>query len=364
MSIRHLPDARAHLFVPTHETQHGPLAGAAGKLLTPAGVGLENTSAERSAAASPGGHAPTGTFQASGKESLMIRQARWVAAAIVLGFCLASAAVAQNYEIRLHRPVKVGQKYRMAASGRAMQEMTRTAGGRVVMNRTDAYSVEFEALATVLETDKNGRPAKLSLTVAKCDKVQGDATKSLVPKEAVIVASVPENGGQVFEIDGVPVGQKVHEALSLVITLSSGGATDDEVLGTEERKKVGDRWNVNAARLIEDLKKDGIVSRQEDIKGTVTLEQVIKVGETECLKIGGEMTINNFKPPGIKADEATLEMRFSGAFPLDTSLGRLEESTKQTLTLLHKQTGDPNDPEVVVKATMTRRAVIKITFLD
>ena len=55
-----------------------------------------------------------------------------------------------------------------------------------------------------------------------------------------------------FEIEGAPASGKVSKALDLVVNITSGGPTDDDIFGTTERKKAGDSWPINKAVAITD----------------------------------------------------------------------------------------------------------------
>jgi len=286
-------------------------------------------------------------------------------AVLTFGLWLSSTALAQDYEIRLHRPATVGQKYRMSAAGRQSRKDTVTQGGQAAQAKSQGFSLEFESVVTVLETDKKGMATKESHTVAKCVKIQGGARKSLVPKGTVIVGSATEKA-TVFESGGRPVAPEVREALSLVIDLSKGGATADEIFGTRERKKVGQSWNMNTGAAAKDLHREGIEIRKEDIRGATTLEKVGKVGQTECLQIRGEMTLKNLMlplPPWLKLEKSAGHARVSGKFPLDTSIGVLEMSLEMSLTFRAKGKPDPNAQEVIVESSLQSRVTKQRTYL-
>ena len=78
-----------------------------------------------------------------------------------------------------------------------------------------------------------------------------------------------------------------EESLRLLNLVSENpnGPTDDEIFGSKERKKVGDRWEGNSELMAKELTHFGILVKKEDLKSTATLEKVVTVGKTECLQL-------------------------------------------------------------------------------
>ncbi len=295
----------------------------------------------------------------------MARGMKCAGALAMLVLLVTSTVMAKDYEIRLHRPAEVGEKYRFSVVGHHSARITATRGGLPAPGRTDEFSFWLEATATVLETDKKGQTTKLSLTITKCTKTKGDAKQSLVPRDTVIVGSV-KNRKKLFEIDGKPVDQETYQILSSAVGLAVLETTDDEVFGTQERKSVGDSWDINAERAAEDVQMIMPGLRKADITGKVTLIRVVKVGETKCLELRCEMTIKKFSPPappGLTLEKGTLKATLTGKFPVNTSLGLLEESKNMTLTFLLKGRPDPNGPEMTVESTVAERVTSTSTYL-
>jgi len=304
----------------------------------------------------------------------MIRNLRWagVVLAVMLSW-VASTATAQEYEIRLHRPLKVGQKYGVSTTAHLSRSMTITAEKGLFGGQNEEFSVELECVVTVLEIDDKGRETKVSMAISKCVKIKGENKKDLVPKDAVVVASQKGRKEQVFTIGEEPLGAEAQEALGSVVSLSKGGATDDEILGTKDRKKVGDRWNINAAAAAKNLETEMPGIQEKNITGTTTLEGVVKVGGIECLKIAAEMTIEippiegevaAAMPEGLKVSKSTVEMRCVGVFPVDASMDRLEESIDEKVTLITELSPDPDTPGMVMQTIAQSRQTTKVTPME
>lgn len=291
-----------------------------------------------------------------------MRRLRIIVALWALGFLGTSVALAQDYEIKLTRPTKVGAEYHIAAVGRKSMKTTTKLDGKVAEEQSENFAVDFESDVKALEVDKNGKPSKVSLTVDKCILKQGGAGKPLLAKGAVVVASVKDDEA-VFETAGQPVDAETAEALDLVVELGRNRASEDEIFGTKERKKVGDHWDMNAelfAKELQDAMKGSTV-KKEDVAGTITLDKVVKVGTTDCLQISAEMTVNNVTMPDMKVAQIKVQTHFSGLFPMDFSKDIMEESVSMTMSMTVKGKLDPNGPEIVVDSVVERNGDVKKT---
>ena len=294
-----------------------------------------------------------------------MRGLRLIAGLWALGFLGTSVALAQDYEIKLTRPMKVGAEYHIAAVGHSSMKSTIKVNGKVVEEQSKNFSVDFESDDKALEVDKNGEPSKVSLTVDKCILKQGGAEKPLLAKGAVVSASAKDDK-KVFEIAGQPVDAETAEALDLVVGLGRNRASDDEIFGTKERKKVGDRWAMNAELAAQDLQDamKGSTVKKEDVAGTVTLDKVVKVGTTDCLQISAEMTVNNVTMPDMEVAQMKVQAHFSGLFPIDLSKDIMEESGSLTMSITAKAKPDPDGPEMVIESVAEQSLNVKITHPD
>jgi len=283
-----------------------------------------------------------------------------------VGLLLCSAAAAQDYEIRLHRPMKVGQEFQLSATGRESQKATVTLNGQPIKNESQEAAIEVEAAVKVLEIDKNGAPSKASLKIGKCLSVKGDARTALVPAGAVVVASVAAARESVFEINGEKVSPDAQRALSQVFNLGKGGPTDDQIFGTPQRKKVGDSWPMNSEAAAEDARQNGAAVEKEDFSGTVTLEKVLKIGDTECLQVAVAMDVARVRPPapaGLVVEKGLARRRMSGLFPVNPALNVPEKSSALIITVVMKgKKTQPDAPDLVVETVAERQTTTRYTY--
>jgi hypothetical protein len=315
-------------------------------------------------APAPGAAVATRGAALAGKGLLVNRWTTLAAGAVVIGLWLPAGAAAQDYEIRLDRPFRVGQEYRLLSTGRQSQKSTLSVGGQAVQVKAEEYSVQFEAAARVLEIDRNGEPSRLSLSVAKCTLTEEGEALSPIAKDAVVFAYL-KDGKPAFETDGAPAGPALAKALGLVISLGKGNQSEDVIFGTRDRKKVGDHWAMNAELAAKDAQKDGLEVRQEDITGSATLAGVVKAGDTDCLDVRAEMAIARIVPPvpaGFAVEKSTLQARFAAKLPVDPSRGKQESAQEVNLSSAVRGKANPDDPEMLIETALERRVTTRFTY--
>ena len=244
----------------------------------------------------------------------------------------------QEYEIHLDRPVKPGDHCRLSVLGKGFEEMVIEADGQVQMHTKDEFSVEYFAAREVVAVERAGRPIRVSDVIEKLSLIRGANRMELAKPGSVLVASI-EGKKKRFEIDGQPVGAESAKALEIVIDISRGGATDDDIFGTERRKKPGDSWDMNRAMAAYDLVVRSNVEAR-NLNGKVTLESVTQEKNGGILNITchvtGDATLLEL-PPLVTSCHGPFKARFSGKYPVDVSL-RCPE-TKSEMSVLFEGDG-------------------------
>ncbi|MGA2152676.1 MAG: hypothetical protein ABSG48_11075, partial [Geobacteraceae bacterium] len=178
----------------------------------------------------------------------------------------ASRVFAQDYEIRLTRDAEAGEKYELTVSGSISKQMTMSSQGQVLQKNASSFTANLEGTVTVLEIDEMKREKKLSLLVSRCLVSSNGSTKEreALPKDTQVVAQI-RDGQKEFLIDGNVVSRDIAEMLGILISLPISQATDDDIFGTKEHRKVGDSWPVNGVKGAADLSSKGIKVDAKDI---------------------------------------------------------------------------------------------------
>lgn len=269
-----------------------------------------------------------------------------------------SPVFAEDYKIRLTRPAKVGQKHEVIASAEKSEHTTLSAQGRVLKESKLFLSATLEGTTTVLKVDKLRREAEVRLLVLKCrKKMNGNATeKEVLPKGTQVVVR-RRDSKQEFLIDGKVVSKDIANVLDLFFSLPQTQATADDVFGTKERKKVGDRWATNTMKAAKTFASVGFKVDAENIKGSVTIEKAVVVRGTRCLHLTGKTELDMFElplPAGLTVEKSSMSILFSSDFPVDTSLGSLSDKTSMTMALVAKGKPSPDAPEITLSMKMSR----------
>ena len=103
----------------------------------------------------------------------------------VFAFILLSPPMllAQQYDIRLSREAKIGDKYRVSTTARHAEKMTAFVGNTVVKDKNDEFTVELVLSITVRETNESGRVTKRAIGIEKCLVTTDGKTSRLYLRE-------------------------------------------------------------------------------------------------------------------------------------------------------------------------------------
>ena len=259
----------------------------------------------------------------------------WIAA-VAIPLSALAAAPEKDYEIKLHRPLKVGQQFKESAVGRCTKRQINQEPGTPPVIKKEEFTVELESEDKVLEVDKNGVPCRVALTVDKCDRLRGDERKPLLPKGAVLMASAGNVGSVSFEVEGKPVAPEVEDALQRVFQLNRDLPTNDEVFGTARRRKVGDSWPINAEVFAKAITKQGLTVGPENVAGSARLVRTCRVDGADCLEAEVWTRIDLPRPEAPQEGPAKWQLYtlYSVTVPVAGSMGIVAETATQRSTTI------------------------------
>ena len=284
-------------------------------------------------------------------------------AVLVLALWPCASLLAQDYPIRLYRPQAAGLKYHLSASGRSSRTQVIKSGDKTLQNESVKFAVECDCAVTVLAVDDKGKPSKLSLQIEKLTRTDDAGAKELVSKGSVVTVSMKDEV-EVSEMDGHRLPLPAQEAITVILPLDPNGPTDDELFGTAQRKKPGDHWDVNTDLMAKDLLRRRATANTADLSGTVTLEKVVRVGNTECLQISGSMDCSRYipiVPSEVKVEKGFLKIGFSEKLPVAASMPALEVSQTANVGYTMKGRPDPTGEEVTIDVGATLSNLSHVT---
>lgn len=283
--------------------------------------------------------------------------------AIVL--CVTRSVIAQEYKIQMQRPAKEGQRFQLSCR---LQETRRTSAalaGRTTPERQTNLVAELDTLVEVLETDSKGRITKASCTISNCVRVENQNKRELLPREAVVLASLG-NGQSQFQVKGKSVDSDAKRILAEGMQLLDD-TSKEEIFGTDKPKKVGESWDVNPEYFTSVLRTQNLEIASPDIQGRTTLEQVLKVEGVDCLELASKVYLKKFIPPlpeeaQVQVKQAFGALRLSEKLPLDTSMNALEETMEFDGTFIAQANAGPS-ARVTTKTIWTIKSALRRKYL-
>ncbi len=283
--------------------------------------------------------------------------ARVMCVLAVAALVVTSDVWAADHEVRLHRPSKVGDAYRIEAEARVTAKTTMKSKLLGDTTSEQDSTVELQATVKVLETDADGSPTKLSLNVVKCFQTRKQRAQ-LIPAGAVVTVRRVGVAGFACDIGGQPAPKKVTDALDNLFLLDAG--PDEREFGTKGRKRVGQSWPANGTAIAADLREGGVAVRPGDIKGSATLHGVVSESGIPCLDIRATLAVRCVPAP---ATGMRTKSTYTWLCPLDPSLPVVRERREIVGTLTMSLPSAPGEPPSTVKTDSTHIVKCRYTHL-
>lgn len=291
---------------------------------------------------------------------MRIRPSAVVVAFTALTFALAhppAAGAEDAYVIKLSRPSKVGDRFRVDAVGAIRTKTVVRTEGEDARTINSAYGISVDGTVKVLAVNAQGMETKMALTVATCTATAGDEQIRMFPEGTVVTAEWDKEAAQTkYSVGGKPVSEPFGEALGLVLNVNDPeGVVDDEIFGAKEKKRAGDVWAIDAAAASKELDRIGLQAREDDLWGETTLLAAEKAD-------GGEPVLKlrtNFKARGMsgagrrpdnpmKVESGTMTVVTTVTLPVDAAKPPVRDETKVTIAT---ELAGKNDDGKPVKAS-------------
>lgn len=264
----------------------------------------------------------------------LFRAAAMAAACSYAAAAAAQAPPAETFEIRLNRSAPVGSRVRLTVEGARHQTVRATTAGQTVADRVEDLRVHFRAVARVVAPAPGGRVRHSEYVIERFESVDEHGSHVLARRGQVLsVIRGTRRSELVATLDGLPLQPTTRVALGLVVSLSNGGGSDDEVFGTTARRAVGDSWPMNAELGQRDLAQSlgGVTS----LTGQTRLERRVTVRRVPCLELvttlNGAITSLPDLPPGSTIRAGTLRMSMRETLPVATELPSVSSAMDATM---------------------------------
>ena len=269
---------------------------------------------------------------------------------------------APDYEIKVSRAFKVGDKYHIHGTGMS-NTTAKTTSGTPAPDDTKQFRMEIDADVEVLAVNARGGETKRSYLIGKCVKLgDGDASKEILAKGRTLVAETKGNK-TVFSLDGGPVTDEIADVLNVAIITDRDNAIDLTLFDPPAREHVGDTWLASPEALAAAHKKQGVELKPEDIGGRGKLESLSKVQDIDCLVATLELTLK--LPPPKSADQRFEVTSKDSSWTLQLSLPMNSPQppvqSKRTTIVTTKFNSKPGNPPQSMESTTTESFEVKQT---
>lgn len=204
---------------------------------------------------------------------------------VATGSLVAAPIVAKDYKIKLHRPEKVGNRYRLSVTDTSKEMLVITKAGEVLKRESKATKAQLDAIVEVQKVDKVGDPVKLKVRIEKL--IDGKGVE-LLTRGQIVLGEVIEKK-VVFRIKDGKLGDVAKKALRSTVDLKTIDRPSlDNAFGTKEPRRVGDSWKLNPSAAAKYLKMD-----PKNISGNVTLAAIKNVGGYTCYECLAKVKITD-----------------------------------------------------------------------
>ncbi len=279
------------------------------------------------------------------------------------GAALAPVHGADTWPVQLTYPRQVGQTYGLGMQVERQVEVTLSLNGETV--REQKFSSELDFDGTIEVTAVNDRQLATAATITvKTLTLAIDGPAQTIYPAGTILTATQEADGLHFTLGGEPVNSLAQQALASLLLIYDGRATSDEIFGPDHPVAVGETWTVNQANAARNSSDERLTLQPEDVSGTVTLEGVEEIDGQRCLKVSGEMTLQNLIPPNVPTnmiiDHGTLALKTTSLLPVGTDNGPLEKTAAVTINF-SASSQSPEGP-VLFRSSMIENRTERYTF--
>jgi hypothetical protein len=278
---------------------------------------------------------------------------------------ITSAISADDYAVRFNRPMKVGDKY--GVSGFATENVSKkiTAGGKVIKEQQSKSKVSIIADITVLNVNKKGMPIAVKCVIKKMELEYDGKQIAGIPKESVVEISIVDKK-QICKIKGSEIPPASAKPLNSVIKLAKFDSTDDDIFGTNKRKKVCNKWEIDKKRMIADMAATGLHLNQKNIEGSAKLLKTLKLDDRECILVATEFKLDKLSSPklpsSLKIKRSNMEVTSSFILPIDNSTPRLASVDSMTIFLVMEGAIKAKAPTMMIEVRNEKKRTLAYKY--
>lgn len=229
-----------------------------------------------------------------------------------------------DHAIQLRRPSHVGDRWHVVTDA-TIDETRTTYTEQVLVKKDEKHRrLHFDAEAKALAVDAYGDVTREDLSIASFT----DGARSIVDRgKHIVIELAQKKADSVVEIDGVAATSDMRELVDDVTAISHGAGDPDTFLGTRDRQPVGGSWPFDKEAMRIELARAGVNAKTSAIEGRVTLANVARDANVDCLDVRIDIDISAFEPAAPLPEGSTItkgkvSVRIDELLPIDARLSR------------------------------------------
>jgi hypothetical protein len=267
-----------------------------------------------------------------------------------------ASSTVRTYEVRMFRPERVGQRTHVKCFG--MQEQSTSmeiAQGSQPM-QAGLLSVDFDAEAEVKRVDRRGRASEVVYTVRRCTVTRDGMSSDPFRSGAKITARADRTGRKTeFRVDGQPLDSSLVTPMTMVAGLDHEELTEDEVLGTDRPRAVGESWAIDRKLMAQVLKNEANTDVvPEHISGVTTLADTVEHAGQDCLVLQTNVVTENTVPglddlpAGFDLTDGDMTLTFQYVVPKDHRLPAVSNVSRMEARFVLTNSSNASSPVKMV----------------
>jgi hypothetical protein len=237
---------------------------------------------------------------------------------IVLVLLLTAACAAQDekdaeekiYTIRLFRPAKVGDRYRLSSSRSIEQRRITFDGARETSRAESALRGALTGTVTVRRVDERGRLRALTCVVESFSLTADGIETHPIEKGVVLLSDEVADETTIKRDDGRPVPAAALDLLVLMLEVTNT-SDEDAMFGSAVPRAPGETWAGHTAAIAADLKDNQLAAAHEDIRAELKVTAVTKLAGREVVEVARNVSakVSDERAQAATLEKGTLEFR-------------------------------------------------------
>ncbi|MCM8537356.1 MAG: hypothetical protein NE334_15555 [Lentisphaeraceae bacterium] len=233
----------------------------------------------------------------------------------------------EEYEIKFDRDNIAGQKFNFFK--KKTEKLTRVFTKEDAILKSEIKSKEtlLEAYAEILVAEENEHVMKIVIKSFKETDLSNGKEIVLLTKDTDILIKTIE-GAVTFYSGGKEVDKLTAKHLSIFFRSKDDNIKDDEIFGSEEKRKIGESWDIKSKdEMLRGFTKKGATFDKKTLKGKVTLQSRETLDGVDTLVVTGEVSASGLNvpdngkfPPNTEITSSFLKSSYLVNLPIDLKL--------------------------------------------